>query len=814
MNTNVCVARRMMLMGWKRRLAVTTVISGITAIAPFYAMAADIAPSRDNAEIAQASVIDFNIPAQDLDRALTSLADQAGVRLFFPSGGISGVQASAVQGEMTVDQALGQLLSGTGYTWRFTEDNTVTIEQIAASGETVLDPVRVEANAVTETADGPVDGYVATQSRAATKTDTPIVEVPQMVSVVSREEMEDRGAATLFEAARYSVGVFGEAYGKDPRGYDSFFMRGFENYENGEFRDGLRVTGGNQALYVAEEYGLERVNVLKGSSNTLYGQANIGGIVDSVTKRPNADQKQEVRLQYGDWNHVSGAFDIGGAVVEDETVLFRLVGLASQGNYEYDLANGDEVDKDRIYIAPSFTYAPNGDTKVTILTDYTLDKRGGNYAFVDADGNNVGFMPGEPGYEFYDNEQFTAAVELDHRINDVWQFRQKTRYSSLDVEAGSVFGWQRSGDNIDRYVNYTDNEVRGVVLDNQLQADFETNNIDHTVLMGVDGEYEQNNFRYGGEDYTVSSLNITNPVYAGTTGFTGTYQSQYDFDQTNTEIGLYAQDQMRIADNWLFTLGGRYSNFTREMEYNQTGEKTENTEDAFTTHLALSYEFDNGIVPYVSYAQGFNMNNNVDADGRTFDPEESEQYEAGVKYKPVGLDALFSAAVFQLDKSNAVTYDYGAIAYRQSEEVRSRGIELEAKASLTEAIDVTASYAYTDTEITKSETGDQGNDVPFAPTHIASVWAKYTFNDGVLDGLAVGSGARFTGTYYGDTANDYQTRPRTLIDAVVNYRLNENWLLGVNATNLLDEDYLTNCTQYRCYAGEGRRVIANLTYNW
>ncbi len=800
---------------WMRRLVATTLISGLAALSPWQASAEGLATnSTTNVELAQASLINLDIPAQDLDRALTSFADQAGLKLLFPSNGLSDMKVPALQGEMSVDAALTALLRGTGFTWRYTDGGTVTIEKVAANGKNVLDPVRVEANSASTDTTGPIDGYIATSSSTATKTGTSIVETPQSISVVTRDEMTDRGAATLFEATRYTAGVFGEAYGKDPRGYDSFYMRGFSNYESGEFRDGLRVSGGNQALYAAEAYGLERVDVLKGSSNILYGQANVGGIVNSTTKRPNADQKQEVRLEYGDWNHMSGAFDIGGAVVEDLSAMFRLVGLASHGNYEYDLANGDEVDKDRIYIAPSFTVQPNDDTKLTIMTDYTLDERGGNYAFVDENGNNLGFMPGEPGFEFYDNEQFTAGIEFEHRLNDTLQFRQKTRYSSIDVEAGGVFGWDRDGDSIKRYVNYTDNEVRGIVVDNQVQADFDTDIIEHTVLMGLDGEYEINEFRYGGEDYTVANLSISNPVYAGSSSFNGTYNSKYDFDQTNIEYGVYAQDQMRIADRWLVNLGGRYTTAYRKMEYNQTGVTSENTEDAFTGQAALSYEFDNGVIPYVSYAQGFNINNNVDANGDTFDPEESDQYELGVKYAPANMDALFTASLFQLTKTNVVNYDNAATAYVQTDEVRSRGMELEAKVALSDALDVTASYAFTKAEITESTNGNVGNYAPNAPKHLASIWAMYSFDGGTLDGLSVGSGARYNGGYYSDEANNYRADSYTLFDAVVNYRINPNWALGVNATNLLDDQYLTNCTQYRCYIGDGRRVIANLTYNW
>lgn len=805
--------------GFARLLLAGTMISGAALLMPTIGHAEGAQPG----EVAQSSgaMVQFDIPAQSLDRALTSFADQANVKLFFPSAGLGNAKAPALTGRFTRDQALQNLLAGSGYGWRVSGENTVTIEKIPsgqgsnADGTVTLDPVRVEAQQTTAPGGDVVKGYVAQKTSVGTKTDTPILEIPKSVSVVTRDEMDDRGASSIFDATQYAPGVFGQVYGSDPRGYETFYMRGFDNYETGEFRDGLHVTGANQALYAAEAYGMESVDILKGSNNTLYGQSNIGGIVNSVTKRPRADQKQEIRLEYGDWNRAEGAFDIGGKATEDGNVLFRLVGLGSDGDYEYDFANGDELGNRRVYIAPSVTIGANDDTTLTLIADFTRDRRSGNYTFVDSNGHNYGFVPGEPGWEFYDNDQFSIGTDLEHKINDVWKLTQKTRYTSINVHAGGVFGYSMTGNTINRYIGITENFAQGVVMDNQAEATFSTGAVDHKLLFGVDGEYETNDFKYG-YDYSVPGINAYNPVISGINSYDGTFTADYDFLQTNTQYGFYGQDQLTIADNWILTGGARYSRIHRDTDYRQASKADEErTDDAVTTDLGLTYVFDNGVAPYVSYGEGFNVASGVAYGGGTLDPEKSHQYEAGVKYQPNGTNALFTAAVYQLTKTNAIASDPDHSGFSvQTGEVRSRGIELEAKANLMAGLDMTASYAFNHTEITADPNGNVGNDAMNAPRNLASLWLQYTFAGGALDGLKLGSGVRYTSGYYADNANSIDIDGRTLLDAAISYQLDENWSFGVNASNLTDEEYTTTCSSSRCYVGDGRRVEAHMTYNW
>ena len=275
--------------GWMRRLAATTVISGITATCPIVAHATEQqTPVSIDAEVAQSTVVRLDIPAQELDRALTSFADQANLKLLFPSQGLNGLQAPELKGEMTVEAALDRLLSGTGHFWRYTDGGTITIEPLSETGENVTDAIRIEANSVGEKADGPVEGYIATQSLAATKTGTPILETSQSITVVTQDQMEDQGSQTIMQAMRYTPGAFTGQVGASNR-YDYVILRGLVDRSiDNIYLDGLK-TMGDDSTYSSmqiDPYFVERADVVRGPASVLYGRSSPGGIVALSSKKP------------------------------------------------------------------------------------------------------------------------------------------------------------------------------------------------------------------------------------------------------------------------------------------------------------------------------------------------------------------------------------------------------------------------------------------------------------------------------------------------------------------------------------------------
>lgn len=273
----------------------------------------------------------FDIPRQPLATALRQFADQSGMQLAYASADLQGLTSPGVRGSMPAAEALARLLAGTGATWRLTAANTVSIQRpapapaadAAAGGGLVLDPIVVQGGGFF----GPTDGYVAEESRTATKTGTPLIETPQSVSVVTRRQMDDQKVQSVSQALRYSAGVAPETR---PGRYDYPNIRGFGSPGGADanfvgLMDGLRLPRG--VYYIApsvDPYMLERVEILRGPSSILYGSVNPGGVVNLWSKRPTAEPLHEIDLEYGSYDRLQAGLDFGGPLTEDGSLLYRL----------------------------------------------------------------------------------------------------------------------------------------------------------------------------------------------------------------------------------------------------------------------------------------------------------------------------------------------------------------------------------------------------------------------------------------------------------------------------------------------------------
>ena len=420
-------------------------------------------------------------------------------------------------------------------------------------------------------------------------------------------------------------------------------------------------------------------------------------------------------------------------------------------------------------------------------------------------------VPGEPGFDKFEQEQYSIGTFLTHRFNEAWQFRQNARYTHVDVEYQTVAANYLEADNrtLQRYVWASPDVLDQFTVDNQLETRFGMGPTEHVVLIGADYSHSTDSFSY--YSGPVGALDVTNVRYTGAV-LPAPYQVT---EQTLEQAGVYLQDQVTFYDNWVLTLGGRYSWVEQTTEQKLAGTTEEKKDSAFTGRLGLSYVFDNGLAPYVAYTEGFTPTEGTDLSGASFDPQESKQYEVGLKYQPPAVNALFTAALYQLTKTNVLTRDPANInASVQAGEVRARGVELEAKASLFDGWDVALAYAFNDSEVTKSNDIDLGKVPVLVPEHTASGWLTYTFDNGPLAGLSLGGGVRYVGSAYNDRANTSKASDYALVDAMISYAITDSATLQINAANLLDEDYVTTCAFSACYYGPGMRVNARLTYAW
>ncbi|MCC9626110.1 TonB-dependent siderophore receptor [Thalassospira sp. MA62] len=819
-----CGGMRLSLM---RVLVATTVMSGAAFVSPWQAAAATAATvdqTAPRAEIAQSTPVNLNIPAQDLDRALTSLADQANVQLFFPSQGLGGLDAPALQGEMTVDAALSTLLRGSGFTWRYTDGGTITIEQVSSSGENVLDPIRVNANALEE-ADGPVSGYIATQSLAATKTATPILETSQSISVVTKDQMEDQGSQTIMEAVRYTPGAFTGQVGASRR-YDYVILRGLVDRSiDNIYLDGLK-TMSDDSLYSSmqiDPYFVERADVVKGPASVLYGRSSPGGLVALSSKKPQFDQQGEVEVSLGNRNQRGLGFDLTGPIDEGGKLAYRVVGKADAADTQF---YGTE--EERYVISPSLTANFTDDTRMTLMAYLQHDPEGGTHNGVPSEGSlfphngkyiSTGFFDGDPSLEAFERDQRMIGYQFEHDFDDSLTARQNFRFLDSDVHIDQIYqgGWVGNSDELSRTYGGGDESLRAYTVDNQLEAYFATGAVEHTALMGLDYQHRRSENKW--QFPAASNINPFDPVYGnpGVTLGAPTDSSVKTLEQT----GLYLEDQISY-ENWRISVGLRQDWLETSSHNRLNGVDTGEDRQKLTKRAGVLYLFDNGIAPYVSYSESFNPSLSSDVDGNPIEPSEGTQYEAGVKYQPDGSDLFLSASAFYIKQDNIAVYNASTFAYEPSGAIESQGIELEARTKLNDNLNVIASYSYTDASYDSPGDIRDGKNAMQVPEHMASLWGDYHFNEGTFKGLNIGAGARFVGEMPANERNTLTVPDYTVIDMALRYDLEQVGLEGtdlrLNVNNLFDEEYVTSCVigewSDNCYYGQERTILATLRHRF
>ena len=680
-----------------------------------------------------------------------------------------------------------------------------------------------------ETAWGHVDGYVATRSGTATKTDTPLLETPASVSVITQDQIQAQGAQSIAQAVRYTPGTRGETNGADAR-TDNVFIRGFLA---DQYLDSLRLLNfGIFAYPLVEPFNLERVEVLRGPASILYGQSSPAGVVDMVSKRPTAEPYHEMFLSTGSYGRIQAGVDLSGPIDKDKQFLYRVTASG------FDV--GTQVDHtgyQRISIAPSLTWRPDNDTTFTVLGTYQRDPKAGFYNQLLPNGTGTinplanglriptSFYSGEPGFDKTDRTYASIGYLFERRINNGLTFRQNVRYTDLDTDFAVVSpnAVQLNLPNLARSAFTTQETIRSFAIDNQAEAKFMTGPLQHTFLAGVDYRNGTDHRLNGMLATGVPAINPFNPIYGQPFG---PVPPTTDIRQTIDQWGFYAQDQIKL-DHWEALLGTREdiaSSRTETLTFPKTTTIDSKYDVANSKRAALLYKFDNGVAPYIQYTESFQPSAGADFSGNAFKPTTGQQEEAGIKYQP-DPKSLYTLAFFNLTQQNVLTADpisaHGPTARVQVGEIRSRGVEFEAKTEVNRDLTVLAAYTYLDNIVTKTSTPSQLGKQPVGfPTNSASLWADYTFHGGALDGFGLAGGVRYIGDTAGNNANTFAVPAVTLFDAALHYDLSalgpqlRGYEVQVNATNLFDKTYVTLCQDIGCYYGLRRQVIATLRYKW
>jgi len=767
---------------------------------------------------AQQQQLVFDLPAGPLDATLTAIARYSGRSISYDAALTRGLNAPALRGQFSTEQALHQALQGTALQLNVTASGALSVEPHATDALHLAD-INVSAQAFEQDAWGPAYSKVARRSATMSKTDTPLVEIPQSISVITREEMVSRQHDSLADVLGYTAGVVTQ-----PNGYsrvaDDYRLRGFDigPRTGSVLRDGMKMQS-TQFEGGQEPYGLERVEVLKGASSVLYGQLAPGGLINTISKRPTLAPLHELNLEYGNHQRRQISIDHSGALDEEGRFSYRLTALVRDSGTQLDA-----IDDDKQYIAPPLTWQMDDDTRLTLLashqrtqTTLTPPIRYNLTTFSDTPGYKVPYdlFPGEPDYDDYDGTLQTFGYLFERRLSDNLQLRHAARYfeSRSDYDYITLNNSRVTGanlNNLTRSYNSREDISTGWTSDSNLSLDLAHGNWQHTLLGGID--YYRKTYDSHRHSGSAPTLDLANPVYGNLPTVITAVDSGSDLH--STQMGIYLQEQAKFDERWVVMLGVRQDWAENNTRSYRDGSRSTVSDSKTTGRVGLVYLTDSGWAPYISYSQSFLPSAGTDSSGATFKPTEGEQYEIGVRYQPADRELLISAAVYRLTQRNVLTSIPGSDFDEQTGKERSTGFELETKAQLSENLGMNATYAYTDAHvISDNDKTLEGSRIEGTPYHSAALWLDYRLALLGLPNLSVGAGARYNGTTHTvPSISDRKVPAYTLFDARITYRVDENWQVSARAQNLGNERYLYCANS--CRYGDERSLVGAVSYNW
>lgn len=654
----------------------------------------------------------------------------------------------------------------------------------------------------------------------ATKIATPDIETPQSVSIITREQFEEQGAISVRQAVSYTPGVYSNQIGASNR-FDYIVLRGFSDGSlDNVYLDGLKMMGdtNSHSSLVVDPWFLENIEVVRGPASVLYGRSSPGGIVALTSRKPSFDPGGEIKLFAGNNNQRGAAFDVTGALDDNDRVAARLSGMTRYADSQFDT-----LKEQRYAIMPSLTWRITDQTRLDLMAYLHRDPEGGSHSGLPYEGTVVPhygkkiantFFEGEDDYDKYDRRENMVGYNFEHMFDNGWSVRQKLRYLHSKVELNQVYaaGWLNESE-LNRGYSGSDEKMNAITLDNQLDGSVDTWAVNHRLLLGIDYQDRSNNTTgyYG----AFPAIDAFNPVYGAKPDYITMYsREKHKLRQT----GYYLQDQMSW-ERWRFTLGGRYDQVSVSNidKLNQT--RSDLDKNNFSTRAALLYLFDNGFAPYISYSTAFTPTSFADENGNVLDPMKGKQWEAGLKYEPEGMNSQFSASVFRINQTNIATKEEPTDPYRSIGEIESKGVELEAISQLTDSFRLQAAYTYTDIRYKKSSPEEQGKRAVYAPRNQASAWLSYDVKSGPLDGLTLGSGVRYVNGITSDRLNTHTLPSYTLVDMAIGYDLSKVGIKGLsaqlNVNNLTDKSYIAACNSLSyCYFGAERSIVGSVSWKF
>lgn len=759
----------------------------------------------------------YNIPAQSLHSALQTLADQAGVAVFFSENQVSGKTSPALNGQYSAREALQKLLVGSGLTYTFNSEDSVSIKSVDSGSDasSTLPAVKVAASALNDTRDPYNKEYAVSRSSAGTKTDTPIMETPLSIQVIPRAVMNDQQVISVNDALKNVSGVQTGGYSF----YDNATIRGFDAGQS-TYRNGLR----QPYITNLETANLDRVEVLKGPAAIMYGRIEPGGMINLATKRPLDSPYYSVQQQFGSFDTYRTTVDATGPVMADKSLLYR-INIAYKDNKSFR----DFVSAEHVFVAPSLTWRPNDRFETNLDIEYQHDNwvEDGSDSGLPAIGNRPANLPisryfGDPSWnKLHPNTQDKVLVGFDWSYQFTPNWKLKNRFHYIDAQYQQNILWADSFDPgtqmLSRGLWYTPlhRNTYGTNLD--LTGKFATGFAQHDVLVGFD--LNRLNSRDGGgfsgysDPYNALDININNPSPSyGLDLSQLVAQNNFFYKYQENWYGVYFQDHITLWDKLHILGGGRHDWAENGSGQSATSHDSismqNNRTEFFSPRVGVLYQPWHWLSLYGNYVEAIGSNNGGRAaSGLPFGPQTAEQFEGGVKTEFFDGRLNATLAYFHIDKQNMLATDPNNPLYSVAiGQARSRGYELDVSGKVTDNLSLIGTYAYTETQITKDSStlyddngdaigagpGNTGHQLASVPRHSGSVWVKYDFDQGILRGLNIGTGVYLRSQRQGDNANSFQLPGYGRWDASIGYSIKHAGTTitpQFNVYNLLDKTY-------------------------
>ncbi|MEL6332488.1 MAG: TonB-dependent receptor [Cyanobacteria bacterium J06626_26] len=763
---------------------------------------------RGTLSVSQTSIVENTLVAE-IPNAVLALPNQDEFQASEPAAGISSVQV--VNLEDTVQ------LSIVGTESAPVADVAVEAQMLRLTVGLEPPAALVEESPLRLVVTGEQDSrYVVPRASTATRTDTPLDEIPQSIQVIPQEVLEDQQVIRLNDALRNASGVVSNSL--DQRG-QRFVIRGFSS--SSILRDGFRQTNGSSGNAGFQELAnIEQIEVLKGPAAILAGAVEPGGAINLVTEKPLSEPFYQLGLRAGNRELIEPSIDISGPLTDDGQLLYRLNALYRNEDYHRDF----DVPVERFFIAPVLSWAISDRTDLTVELEYSDETRPADFGGIPVIGDRVADVPfdritGEPDDDA-SNQFLRLGYQFEHRFSDSWKVRNNFRYTSFDNDFVSNVAFRTNEATGDLFRIWIQNAQPSdsYELQTNVVGEFATGSIEHTLLAGVD-LYRREAENRRRTDFTPQPLfNVFDPVYGLVSrpdSFNESPPQITDFRTDN--LGIYVQDQITLLDNLFLLAGLRYDTVTEDLDDLEQNTSDSQSDDAFTPRIGLVYQPIEDLSLYASYSTSFVPNSARDRFGDLLEPEEGRQFELGARADL--LDGRLSAnlALFNITKQNVATADPDSLPGQNfsiaTGEQRSQGVELDVIGEILPGWDIVANYAYTDADITEDNSGLEDNRIFGVPEHNVNLWTNYEIQQGDLAGLGFGIGLNYVDERFGDNENSYILEDYFLTNAAVSYRRN-NWRAALNFHNLFDVDYIDSSEGSRAFEnrpGEGFTVIGSFS---